>query len=80
MQWKPNERYANGWFVGGQLKCGSHTREVASEHGGHNWPFSIYRKAIQPGVTDCCLCEGIQSLADANALCTLLNQQVPNAE
>lgn len=68
MRWNTTDRYEAGWFVGGTLEDGSHTRDA------NQWPHSIYKRANQPGVTDAVLCHGIQDLKDANGLCQLLNQ------
>jgi hypothetical protein len=63
-----SERYARGWFVGSAEEDGLHRRDA------EGWPYSIYKRGCQPGVGDAILCYGLQDLADAEALCSLLNR------
>jgi hypothetical protein len=71
----PNEegRYYAGFFIGSEGENGEHLREI------NGWPFSIYKKGREPGVTDACLCTGIQSFTDADALCAMLNRRAHDA-
>jgi hypothetical protein len=62
-------RYASGYFIGSNNRDGEHLR---SPMGG--WPFSIYIKAAQPGVTDIVVCNGIQDIEDAHRIVYMLNQ------
>jgi len=62
-------RYAPGFFIGSEGENGEHQRDTAG------WPFSIYRRATQPGVTDMVLCSGIQNVADAVALLDIINSR-----
>lgn len=61
------KRYDAGYFIGSQREDGSHSRSTS------HWPFSIYRRANEIGVTDVVLCDGIQSHSDAKNLAEMLN-------
>jgi hypothetical protein len=55
-------RYAPGFFIGSENDDGSHRRDL------EGWPYSIYKKATDIGVTDHVLCHGIQNITDATCL------------
>ena len=63
--------YEPGFFIGSEADDGAHKR------GTDGWPYSIYRKAAENGVTDVVLCHGIQNIADAKALLALVNSRQP---
>jgi hypothetical protein len=69
------ERYGGAALLGrpasSKADDGRHLR------GTSGWPYSIYRRATDIGVTDAVLCCGIQNLADAKALLALVNANVP---
>ena len=67
---EPSENYAKGWFVGSTGEDGEHLRDPEA-----GWPYSVYRKGILPGVTDMCLCTGIQDIKDAAVLVGILEQR-----
>jgi hypothetical protein len=67
-------RYAPGWFIGSEDEDGTHRRD----HGG--WPYSIYRKAQEPGVIDAVLCHGIQNFGDATELHRRITQAADVAQ
>ena len=73
LNWARSNRYADGWFIGGEGENGQHLREP------EGWPYSVYKRAAEIGVTDVVLCHGIQNLTDAQALCSLLNVDWHNA-
>jgi len=60
-------RYAPDFHLGSEADDGSHLRDASG------WPYSIYRRATDVGVTDAVLCHGIQHLADAKALLAMCN-------
>lgn len=62
-------RYAAGYFIGSTGENGEHLRR---RHEG--WPFSVYIRAKEVGVTDAVVCHGIQNIGDAERICYLLNQ------
>jgi hypothetical protein len=64
-------RYDPDFHLGSEADDGRHLR------GTSGWPYSIYRRATDIGVTDAVLCCGIQNLADAKALLALVNANVP---
>ena len=64
---QPSDRYADGFHIGSEGENGEHLRDAWS------WPYSIYKKATAPGVSDYVLCHGIQCMDDAIALCEMLN-------
>lgn len=70
---KQSGRYAPGWFIGSEDEDGTHRRD----HGG--WPYSIYRKADEPGVIDAVLCHGIQNFGDATELHRRITQAAESA-
>lgn len=68
LNWGLGDQYWNGWEIGSTDDDGAHMRGV------EGWPYSIYRKAKQIGVTDAVLAHGIQCMDDATALCAMLNK------
>jgi hypothetical protein len=72
-------RYRPGWFIGSMHETFDPDADRWSEQLRRDvlgWPFAIYRRGAQPGAGDACLCHGIQNLADAEALCLMLNASV----
>ena len=68
LAWDHNdERHAPGWIVGSTGDDGEHLRDMSG------WPYSVYRKGGAPGVSDVCLCHGIQDMDDALELAKRLN-------
>jgi hypothetical protein len=65
---RANDRYEPDFQIGSEDDDGSHLRDADA-----GWPYSIYLKAAQIGVSDICLATGIQHRADADALCALVN-------
>ena len=63
-------RYAPGFFIGAEGDDGEHLRNF-----NDGWPFSIYRRAAQPGVTDMVLFTGIQNINDAAILLELIGSR-----
>lgn len=59
LRWDDNERYEQGFYIGSSGENGEHFQHVKG------WPYSIYRKAAQPGVSDIVICNGIQCFEDA---------------
>lgn len=68
----PAGRYAPGFHIGSEGENGEHRRDATG------WPFTIYRQAAEIGVTDHCLCEGIQDRADAERILNLVNAAETN--
>lgn len=64
---EPNGRYHQGWFVGSEAEDGTHLRDASG------WPYSVYRKGREPGTIDACICIGIQSRVDADAIVAALD-------
>ena len=59
LYWNPTDRYEPTLFVGSQGEHGEHIQDASG------WPYSVYRKAAQIGVSDCVICHGIQCFDDA---------------
>ena len=64
--WGKSDRYEDGWFIGSEGENGEHLQDASG------WPFSVYRKAAQIGVSDAVLCHGIQMFDDALAIANAL--------
>lgn len=69
VNWGKSDRYEDGWFVGSEGDNGEHLRNTTG------WPFSVYRKAAQVGVSDQVICHGIQTLDDAVYIANALPTQ-----
>lgn len=59
-------RYQRGFSIGSEGQDGEHLRDASG------WPYSIFKRGLQPGITDVCLCVGIQDLADAKILLEII--------
>lgn len=59
LRFPETERYEDGFYIGSMGENGEHMRDCSG------WPYSIYRKAAQDGVTDMVICHGIQNYDDA---------------
>lgn len=59
-------RYQRGFSIGSSDMEGGHLRDM----GG--WPYSIYKRGMQPGVPDAVLCNGIQAFEDARVLLEII--------
>lgn len=59
LHWNSTDRYEPKLYVGSEGGNGEHIQDVSG------WPYSVYRKAAQIGVTDCVICHGIQCFDDA---------------
>lgn len=62
LRWDDSSRYEPGFRIGSTDEDGAHKRNVAG------WPYSIYRQAAEPGVSDVVICHGIQCLGDAEQI------------
>lgn len=62
LRWDDTERYEPGFYIGSSAEDGAHIRDASG------WPYSVYRKAAQIGVTDMVICNGIQDLEDAKQI------------
>ena len=65
-----SQLHAPGWIVGSEGDSGEHIRDESG------WPFSVYRKGTEPGVTDVVLCHGIQAKGDAYRIAQMLNARI----
>ncbi len=63
LRWNASERYEPEFYIGSENEDGSHRADV------DGWPYSIYRKAAQIGVSDVVICHGIQDFDDAVEIC-----------
>ena len=66
LRWDDTPRYVAGFRIGSENENGEHVRDASG------WPYSVYRMACEPGVSDVVICHGIQHEADARAICDRL--------
>ncbi len=62
LRWNDSERYEPDFHIGSENGEGHHRRDT------RGWPYSVYRKATQIGVSDVVICHGIQNLGDAKQI------------
>lgn len=62
LRWDDCPDYEPGFYIGGTTVSGEHTRDRTG------WPYSIYRRACEIGVSDIVICHGIQDLDDAKQI------------
>jgi hypothetical protein len=65
---RTSDRYAE-FRVGSEGDDGEHLTDHRA-----GWPYSVYAKALEPGMTDYVICKGIQSKTDAYRIATMLNE------
>lgn len=65
--WKDDGvRYQRGFSIGSQDEDGGHVRDASG------WPYSIFKRGLQPGIGDVVLCYGIQDPDDARVLLEII--------
>lgn len=62
LRWNDTNRYEPTLFIGSENDDGHHLRDT------NGWPYSVYRRATQIGVSDVVICHGIQNLDDAKQI------------
>jgi len=65
-----SDRYAE-FRVGSKAEDGRH---LTDPHHAEGEDFSVYAKALEPGMSDYVICFGIQSITDAYRIATMLNE------
>ena len=62
LRFPDSPRYLDGFHIGSEKDNGEHLRDKSG------WPYSIYRRAAQIGVSDIVICHGIQDYNDAEQI------------
>jgi hypothetical protein len=67
LRWDDTPSYLPGFKLGSTGDDGEHLQDTTG------WPYSIYRHAIEIGVSDIVICHGIQNLGDAKQILNRLD-------